>query len=57
MHNKNHLMGNLFYVLAFFLMMIWSFSYIGFHAGSLVHLVLVLALVAVLLGLLQRRPL
>jgi len=50
-------MGNLFYVLAFFLMVIWSFSYIGFQAGSLVHLVLVLALVAVLLGLLQRRPL
>jgi hypothetical protein len=50
-------MGNLFYAVAFALMMIWAFGYVGFQAGPLIHLLLVLAIITVLVGLLQRKTL
>ena len=51
------IMENLLYVIAFILMVIWAFGYIGFQAGNLIHLVIVLAIIAVLFRLLQRRTL
>jgi hypothetical protein len=50
-------MGNLLYVVAVILVAIWAFGYVGFQAGNLIHLLLVLAIIAVVFRLLQRRPL
>jgi hypothetical protein len=50
-------MGNLLYVVAVILVAVWAFGYVGFQAGNLIHLLLVLAIIAVVFRLLQRRPL
>ena len=50
-------MGNLLYVVAVVFVAVWAFGYIGLHAGNLIHLVLVLAIIAVVFRLLQRRRL
>ena len=50
-------MGNIFYVIAVVLVLIWAFGYVGFQAGSLIHLLLVLAIISVVFRLLQRKPL
>jgi hypothetical protein len=49
-------MGMLLYIIAFILMMVWAFGYMGFEAGGKIHLLIVLAIISVLLGLLLRRP-
>ena len=50
-------MGNLFYVVAVVLVVIWAFGYVGFQAGGLIHLLLVLAIISVLFRALQGRRL
>jgi len=50
-------MGNLLYVVAVVLVAIWAFGYVGFQAGNLVHLLLVLAIIAVAYRLLQGKRL
>jgi hypothetical protein len=50
-------MGDLLYVVAFVLLVIWAFGFIGMQAGGLIHLLIVLAIIAVVFRLLQRRPL
>jgi hypothetical protein len=42
-------MGNLLYVLAVILIIGWAIGFIGFHAGGLIHILLVIALIAVIL--------
>lgn len=41
-------MGNLHFLLAAVLVMGWLIGFIGFRAGSLIHILLVLALITVL---------
>ena len=48
-------MGNLLYVVAVILVILWAVGYVGFHAGGLIHILLVIALIAVLLRLIQGR--
>jgi hypothetical protein len=50
-------MGNLLYVVAVVLVVIWAFGYIGYQAGSLIHLLLVLAIISVVFRLLQQKRL
>lgn len=47
-------MGNLLYVVAVVLIVIWAIGYFGYHAGGLIHLVLVVALIVFLLKLIRR---
>jgi hypothetical protein len=48
-------MGNLLYVLAVILIIGWAVGFIGFHAGGLIHILLVIALIAIVLRVIQGR--
>ena len=54
-----NIMGNLLYVVAVILIIIWAISFLGgFYSGGLIHLLLVIAIVVILLRVIQgRRPL
>lgn len=50
-------MGNLLYIIAVILIIAWLIGFVGFHVGSLIHILLVLAIIAVLVRVIQgRRP-
>lgn len=46
-------MNNLLYIIAVILVIGWLIGFIGFHAGGLIHILLVIAVVAVLLRLIR----
>lgn len=48
-------MGNLLYIIAVILVIGWLVGFIGFHAGGLIHILLVIALIAVILRVIQGR--
>jgi hypothetical protein len=48
-------MGNLLYVLAVILIIGWAIGFIGFHAGGLIHILLVIAVIAIILRLIEGR--
>ena len=50
-------MGNLLYVIAVILIIGWAIGFIGYGAGGIIHILLVIALVAVILRVIEgRRP-
>lgn len=49
-------MGGLLYIVAVILVIAWLVGFVGYNAGGLIHLLLVLAVVAVLLRLISGRP-
>ena len=42
-------MGNLLYVIAVILIIGWAIGFVGFHVGGLIHLLLVIAIIAILM--------
>ncbi len=48
-------MGNLLYVLAVVLVIIWAVGFVGYQAGGIIHILLVIALIAVLLRVISGR--
>jgi Family of unknown function (DUF5670) len=48
-------MGNLLYTIAVILVIIWAIGYLGFAAGGIIHILLVIAAIAVILRLIQGR--
>jgi hypothetical protein len=48
-------MGNILYVLAVILIIGWLLGFFAFHAGSIIHLLLVLAVIAIVIKLIQGR--
>jgi hypothetical protein len=48
-------MGNLLYVIAVILIIGWAIGFIGYNAGGIIHILLVIALIAVLLRIIQGR--
>ena len=50
-------MGSILYFLAIVLVVGWLLGYFAFHAGGLIHILLVLALIAVLFRLIQGKRL
>jgi len=51
-------MGNLLYIIAVVLVIAWLIGFIGYSAGGLIHILLVIAVVVVLLRIIQgRKPL
>ncbi|MBL0183387.1 MAG: lmo0937 family membrane protein [Chitinophagaceae bacterium] len=48
-------MGNLLYILAVILIIFWFIGFLGFHAGGIIHLLLVIAAIAILLRIIQGR--
>jgi Family of unknown function (DUF5670) len=47
-------MGNLLYVVAVILVIAWAIGFLGFHAGGIIHILLVIAIVAFLLKVIRR---
>ena len=48
-------MSNLLYIVAVLLIIGWAIGFIGFHAGGLIHILLVIAIIAVILRIIQGR--
>jgi Family of unknown function (DUF5670) len=48
-------MGNLLYIIAVILVIGWLIGFIGFHVGGLIHILLVIALIAVILRVIQGK--
>jgi len=46
-------MGNLLYLIAVILVIAWAIGFLGYHAGGLIHILLVIAVVAVLLKVIR----
>jgi hypothetical protein len=51
-------MGNLLYTIAVILIVAWAIGFLGFHAGGIIHILLVIAIIAVLIRIISgRKPL
>jgi hypothetical protein len=48
-------MNSLLYIIAVILVIAWLIGMIGFHAGGIIHILLVLAIISVLLRLIRGR--
>ena len=48
-------MGNLLYVIAVILIVAWAIGFIGYSAGGIIHILLVIALIAIILRLIQGK--
>jgi hypothetical protein len=48
-------MGNLLYTVAVILVILWAIGFIGFHAGGIIHILLVIALIAIMLRVIQGK--
>ncbi len=50
-------MGNLLYTIAVILVLIWAIGFLGYHSGGIIHILLVIAIIAVLFRVIQgKRP-
>lgn len=52
---KQRHMGSILYILAVILIIGWLLGFFAFHAGSIIHLLLVLAVIAIVVRLIQGR--
>lgn len=48
-------MGNLLYIVAVILIIAWLIGFIGYSTGGLIHVLLVIALIAVILRVIQGK--
>lgn len=46
-------MGNLLYIIAVILVIAWAIGFIGYSAGGLIHILLVIAIIAVIFRLIR----
>jgi len=50
-------MSNLLYIIAVVLVIAWLIGFVGFHAGGIIHVLLVIAIIAVLFRIIGgKRP-
>ena len=47
-------MGNLLYLIAVILIIAWLVGVLGFHSGGIIHVLLVIAVIAVLLRIIKQ---
>jgi len=50
-------MGNLLYFIAVILLIAWAIGFFAYSAGGIIHILLVIAIVAVILRVIQGRKL
>ena len=51
-------MGNILYIIAVILIIGWAVGFIGYSAGGLIHILLVIAVIAIIVRVIQgRKPL
>jgi len=48
-------MGNLLYSIAVVLIIIWAIGFLGYNAGGLIHILLVIAVIAIILRIIQGK--
>lgn len=48
-------MGNLLYIIAVILIIGWLVGFVGFHAGGLIHILLIIAIISILLRVISGR--
>jgi len=48
-------MGNLLYVIAVILIIAWAIGFIGYSAGGIIHVLLVIAVIAILFRVIQGK--
>ncbi len=48
-------MGNLLYLVAVILIIAWAVGFIGYSAGGIIHILLIIAVIAILLRVIQGR--
>jgi hypothetical protein len=48
-------MKNLLYIIALILVIAWLIGLIGYHAGGIIHILLVIAIIAILLRVIKGR--
>jgi hypothetical protein len=48
-------MGSLLYVIAVILIIAWAIGFIGYSIGGIIHILLVIAIIAVILRVIQGR--
>ncbi len=48
-------MGNLLYTVAIILVILWAIGYLGFNSGGIIHILLVIAIIAVLFRVISGR--
>jgi hypothetical protein len=48
-------MGNLLYVIAVILIIAWAIGFIGYSVGGIIHVLLVIAVIAILVRVIQGR--
>lgn len=52
---KSENMSNLLYAVALILLIIWATGYFAYNAGGIIHVILVIAIIAVLLRVIRGR--
>ncbi len=52
---KNTKMGNLLYIIAVILIIGWAIGFFAFNVGAIIHILLVIAVIAILLRVIQGR--
>lgn len=51
-------MGNILYVIAVILIIGWLIGFVGYNTGGIIHVLLVIAIIAIILRVIEgRRPL
>jgi hypothetical protein len=48
-------MGNLLYIVAVILIIAWAIGYFGYSTGGLIHILLVIAIIAIIFRVIQGR--
>jgi len=48
-------MGYLLYIIAVILVIAWAIGFFGYHAGGIIHVLLVIAIIVFLLKLIRRE--
>jgi len=46
-------MGNLLYTVAVILLILWAIGYLAFNVGALIHILLIIAIIAILFRLIS----
>lgn len=54
-HLKLHIMRNILYLIAIILVILWATGYFAFSVGYVIHILLVIAVIALLLGIIRGR--
>jgi hypothetical protein len=48
-------MGSLLYIIAIVLIILWAIGFLGLNAGGIIHVLLVIAIIAILLRLISGK--